>query len=157
MTQAFGRAAGVGGAGGERSQLKMISDSVVFMRTGVLAFLLLAFSLGPGSNAWAQSRRVPAEWEPQEALWLQWPGPFEQTYVTAYAEITKVVAQYQPIRILHHTNRIKTKARSAIADAGGVIFLPTAQRAKPTLAAGPSLSRHRAVARRKGASAPSGR
>ena len=89
------------------------------MRTGGLAFLLLAFSLGPGSNAWAQSRRVPAEWEPQEALWLQWPGPFEQTYVTAYAEITKVVAQYQPIRILHHTTRIKTKARTAITDAGG--------------------------------------
>jgi agmatine deiminase len=97
----------------------MISDSVVFMRAGVSTFLLFALLLGPGSNAWAQSRRVPAEWEPQEALWLQWPGPFEQTYVTAYAKITNVVAQYQPIRILHHNNAIKTQARNAIAAAGG--------------------------------------
>ena len=101
----------------------MISDSVVFMRAGVSTFLLFALLLGPGSNAWAQSRRVPAEWEPQEALWLQWPGPFEQTYVTAYAKITNVVAQYQPIRILHHNNAIKTQARNAIAAAGGQILV----------------------------------
>ena len=25
-------------------------------------------------------RRVPAEWEPQEAIWLQWPGEWEKTY-----------------------------------------------------------------------------
>ncbi len=29
-------------------------------------------------------------------LWLQWPGPFEQTYVPVYAQITNVVVQYQP-------------------------------------------------------------
>jgi agmatine deiminase len=64
-------------------------------------------------------KRVPAEWETHEALWVQWPGPFEQTYVPAYAEITNVVAQYQPIKILHDTNSIRVKARDAITAAGG--------------------------------------
>jgi agmatine deiminase len=64
-------------------------------------------------------RRVPAEFEPQEALWLQWPGPFEQTYVPAYAEITKVVLQYQPLHILYDKNSIRNQARNAISGAGG--------------------------------------
>ena len=25
-------------------------------------------------------KRVPAEWEPQEATWLQWPGRWEKNY-----------------------------------------------------------------------------
>jgi agmatine deiminase len=78
----------------------------------VLASASAAFALPP-------VRRVPAEWEPQEALWLQWPGPFEQTYVPAYAQITNVVVQYQPLHILHNTNAIKNQARNAISNAGG--------------------------------------
>jgi agmatine deiminase len=64
-------------------------------------------------------RRVPAEWEPQGALWLQWPGAFEQTYVPAYAAITNVVVQYQPLHILYDRNSIKNQARTAITSAGG--------------------------------------
>jgi agmatine deiminase len=64
-------------------------------------------------------RRVPAEWEPQAALWLQWPGNFEKDYEPAYAEITNVVVQYQPIKILHDGNQIRNHARSAITSAGG--------------------------------------
>jgi agmatine deiminase len=63
--------------------------------------------------------RVPAEWEPQEALWLQWPGPWEKTYEPAYAEITKVVVRYQPLKIIHGSNEIKNQARAAITAAGG--------------------------------------
>ena len=40
-------------------------------------------------------RRVPAEFEPQEAIWLQWPGRWEKTYEPAYAEITNVIVLYQ--------------------------------------------------------------
>jgi hypothetical protein len=60
------------------------------------SFVLLVWWLADASMASAQVRRVPAEWEPQEALWLQWPGPYEQTYVSAYAAITNVVVNYQP-------------------------------------------------------------
>ena len=79
------------------------------------ALLTVALSLGGATPASAQSRRVPAEWEPQEALWLQWPGRFEQTYVPAFAEISKLVAQHQAVRILHHNVNIRGQARRAIA------------------------------------------
>jgi agmatine deiminase len=65
------------------------------------------------------ARRVPAEWEPQEAIWLQWPGPFEQTYVPAYAAISNVIVQYQRLHILYDTNAIRNQARNAITNAGG--------------------------------------
>lgn len=51
--------------------------------------------------------------------WFERIGRFEQTYVTAYAEIANVVVQYQPLRILHHNNNIKNQARAAITAAGG--------------------------------------
>jgi agmatine deiminase len=64
-------------------------------------------------------RRVPAEFEPQEAIWLQWPGRFEKTYEPAYAAISNVIAQYQSLRILYDTNAIRNQARAAISNAGG--------------------------------------
>jgi len=81
-----------------------------------LATLLV---LGTMSMAAAQDQRVPAEWEPQEALWLQWPGPFEKDYEVAYAHISNVVVQYQPLHILYNSNPIRNQARNAIAAAGG--------------------------------------
>ena len=27
-----------------------------------------------------KTKRVPAEWEPQEAIWMQWPGYWEKDY-----------------------------------------------------------------------------
>jgi agmatine deiminase len=83
----------------------------------VLVWLLVAeaASAAPGQPV----RRIPAEFEPQEALWLQWPGAFEQTYVPAYAEITNVVVQYQPLHILYDKNSIRNQARNAISAAGG--------------------------------------
>ena len=64
-------------------------------------------------------RRVPAEFEPQEAIWLQWPGRFEKTYEPAYAEISNVIVQYQKLHILYNTNAIRNQARAAISEAGG--------------------------------------
>lgn len=64
-------------------------------------------------------RRVPAEFEPQAALWLQWPGRFEKTYEPAYAQISNVVVQYQPVHILTDSTRIRNEARAAITSAGG--------------------------------------
>jgi agmatine deiminase len=88
----------------------------------VLSLLVLAFApLGDSADAVPGEpvRRVPAEFEPQEALWLQWPGSFEQDYVPAYAAITNVVVQYQPLHILYDRNSIRNQARNAITAAGG--------------------------------------
>ncbi|MCP4046883.1 MAG: agmatine deiminase family protein [Gammaproteobacteria bacterium] len=63
--------------------------------------------------------RVPAEWEVQEAIWLQWPGSFEQTYEPAFAQMSEVISRYQKLHILVNNNAIETRARAAIVTAGG--------------------------------------
>ena len=65
------------------------------------------------------TKRVPAEWEPQEALWLQWPGRYEKTYEPAFANMTNVIVEYQKLHILHHSDKVKEQAREAITQAGG--------------------------------------
>jgi agmatine deiminase len=85
-----------------------------------VCLLSAVIGLGFASAAIAQPvRRVPAEFEPQEAAWLQWPGPFEKTYEPAYAQISNVIAQYQTLHILYDTNAIRNQARNAISSAGG--------------------------------------
>ena len=60
----------------------MVSASARFL----LSCLIVLLSAG---EAFKQPiRRVPAEFEPQEAIWLQWPGRFEKTYEPAYAQIS---------------------------------------------------------------------
>ena len=67
----------------------------------------------------ATAKRVPAEWEPQAATWLQWPGRYEKSYETAFAKMAKVIVEYQPLHILHNSNTIRDQARAAIVNVGG--------------------------------------
>ena len=39
--------------------------------------------------------RVPAEWEPQEAIWMQWPGYWEKDYEVTFAKIADIISNYQ--------------------------------------------------------------
>ena len=64
-------------------------------------------------------KRVPAEWEPQAATWLQWPGRYEKAYETAFAKMASVIVEYQPLHILHNSNPIRDQSRAAIAKVGG--------------------------------------
>ena len=82
---------------------------------GCLALLGFAST----ASAVPSVRRVPAEFEPQEAIWLQWPGRFEKTYEPAYAQISNVIIQYEELHILYDTNTIRNQARTAITNAGG--------------------------------------
>lgn len=65
------------------------------------------------------ARRVPAEWEPQEAIWLQWPGRWEKGHETAFARISNVIVHYETLHILHASSTIKDEARAAISREGG--------------------------------------
>ena len=76
----------------------------------VLTLLFAATSLTTAEAA----RRVPAEWEPQAAVWLQWPGPYERMYQPAFAQIAVLIPRYQPLHILYNSKRDKTQARNAI-------------------------------------------
>ena len=48
--------------------------------------------------------RVPAEWEPQEAMWLQWSQFFESTYEPAFAPIVTTILGYEDVHILVHNH-----------------------------------------------------
>ncbi len=63
-------------------------------------------------------KRVPAEWEPQAATWLQWPGRWERTYEPSFARISEVISRYQPLHILVDSKRTMKRARRAIAGIG---------------------------------------
>ncbi|MBW2391424.1 MAG: agmatine deiminase family protein, partial [Deltaproteobacteria bacterium] len=90
------------------------------LHTSALMLGLLFGVVGSTSLALAQPiRRIPAEFEPHAAIWLQWPGRFEKMYEPAFAEISNVIVQYEKLHILHATNRVRNQARSAITAAGG--------------------------------------
>ncbi len=89
----------------------------------ILALLLLAFLLGltwfMQADDQAADRRVPAEWEPQAATWLQWPGSWERMYEKAFARFSAIISRYQKLHILYATEITLTRARQALSEAGG--------------------------------------
>jgi agmatine/peptidylarginine deiminase len=48
-----------------------------------------------------ERKRVPAEWEPQEAVWLQWPGFYERIFQPAFAKMSIIISRYQKLNILY--------------------------------------------------------
>lgn len=69
--------------------------------------------------------RWPAEWEPQEAVWLAWPASSLdwpgrlQGVRFAFADMVRRLAPGQEVRILAHSTAIEQDARKRIADVGG--------------------------------------
>ena len=86
-----------------------------------MASLLLA--CGPNQSVQNSSdvrspaeRRVPAEWEPQSAIWLQWPAEWEGSHVeAAFVNIVSVLIQYETVQLVVNTETHRTKAKEALA------------------------------------------
>ena len=86
----------------------------------VLLAVMMTMTFVDAKPASAESsKRVPAEWEEQEAIWLQWPGRWEKTYEPAFAEMSKIISSYQKLHILYDSPAIMNDARTAITRAGG--------------------------------------
>ncbi len=66
----------------------------------------------------ATLRRVPAEWEPQEAIWLQWPGPWEKTYEEAFAAFSCIIIQYETLHVLYQSPQVLSDAKTSLLKAG---------------------------------------
>ncbi len=90
----------------------------VFVLFAAILFLAGALVLSTRTLA-VTEKRIPAEWEPQEAIWLQWPGPWERAYEPAFAKFSTIIAGYQKLHILYGNNKIREKARKALEAAGG--------------------------------------
>ncbi len=69
-------------------------------------------------------RRVPAEWEPQQATWLQWPGPYERVFEPAFAKMSAIITRYQNLHILVDDDTICDRAQVAISNAGADPYHP---------------------------------
>ena len=64
------------------------------------------------------AKRVPAEWEPQEAIWLQWPGYWEKDFEQTIAKISAVISHYQTLHILYGSEKIFAEAKKALTIVG---------------------------------------
>ena len=69
-----------------------------------------------------EARRMPAEWEPQAAVWLQWPQPFDgEEMEQAFVSITEVLARYETVRILAGSEGTERRGREALSHVEGDI------------------------------------
>ena len=95
--------------------------SNVFRLRLLRALLPIAIVMSAGTDHTMADpvRRVPAEWEPQEAIWLQWPGRWEKSHETALARVSNVIVRYETLHILHASAKIMADARAAISREGG--------------------------------------
>jgi len=82
-----------------------------------ITLLISVISTNSQANeATNKTKRVPAEWEPQEAIWMQWPGYWEKDYEMTFAKITNIVSSYEKIHILYHSDQIYLDAQKALRD-----------------------------------------
>jgi agmatine deiminase len=67
---------------------------------------------------WVSKARVPAEWEPHEATWMQWPRPIEYSYRPAFAEIINKLQNYEPVELVCNSPNASTQAQTYLSNAG---------------------------------------
>ena len=106
--------------------IALVSVIYVWHRTArVLANAVSALAICAIMNVSANqaiavnSKRVPAEWEPQESVWLQWPSEFERVFQPAFAQMSAIISRYQKLNIVYHSRADLAQATKAIAAAGG--------------------------------------
>jgi len=76
------------------------------------------------------TRRMPAEWEPQEAVWMQWPAEWEGRRVAdSFVSIIEVVAEYEDVHLLvpdsWEHDRAASKLSHVSADRLTIHVVPT--------------------------------
>ena len=93
------------------------------MKSKICIFITLFLFLTLGINVHSTEtnnslKRVPAEWEPQEAIWIQWPGYWEKEYESTFAKISAIISRYEKLHILYNSEKIYLEARKAINNIG---------------------------------------
>ncbi len=63
-----------------------------------------------------KNARVPAEWEAHEAIWMQWPNEHDDGMRPAFAEIIKIIKQYEPVHLIANTEAEKAEAIKFLID-----------------------------------------
>ena len=63
--------------------------------------------------------RVPAEWETQDAVWLQWPLQFEHWMRSEIAETISTIQNYESVHLIVQNQNHLTQAQNQIQNQGG--------------------------------------
>ncbi len=64
--------------------------------------------------------RVPAEWEPQAAVWMQWPRSYERADEPDFGRMVAALLRFEDVHILVHDARTRDSAEASLADDGGL-------------------------------------
>ena len=97
---------------------KLISYIIFLTSMFACNFVLIAEPMFNKNSSKTSLKRVPAEWEPQEAIWLQWPGRWEKDYEKAIAKISDIISRYQTLHILYGSDKIFEEAKNAFLSVG---------------------------------------
>ncbi len=73
---------------------------------------------GPTSSIVGKENRVPAEWGPHAATWMQWPNQWESVMRPAFADIIDIVQDYEPVHLLAGSESEKTEAEEFLSEHG---------------------------------------
>lgn len=67
-------------------------------------------------------RRTPAEWEPQAAVWLQWPQAYEGARIQdSFVAIVEVLAPRENVHLVANNAATERRGRAALAHVSGSI------------------------------------
>mgnify|MGYP003323543320 FL=1 len=92
---------------------------IIFLTSILPCNIVLSSEVMIDKNSFKSSlKRVPAEWEQQEATWLQWPGRWEKDYEDTIAKISDLISRYQTLYILYGSDQILEEAKDAILRIG---------------------------------------
>ncbi|MCK5076854.1 MAG: agmatine deiminase family protein, partial [Calditrichia bacterium] len=80
--------------------------------------IMLILSVFYPSAVDAQTRRIPAEWEPQKSTWMQWPRASEASNRDNFSGIIDALQEYEHIDILVASESEKTAAQNFLAGNG---------------------------------------
>lgn len=91
------------------------------LKIPALAFFFLAMTdaTHPGTAQSSESIRVPAEWEHQEAIWIQWPGRYEKDLEPVFSRLAMIIPRYQKLHVIHDSEQTRKEAMSTIRISGG--------------------------------------
>ena len=63
-----------------------------------------------------KGKRVPAEFEPKEAIWMQWPSYWEKDYEKTFAKMADIICRYGKLHILYHSDQVYEDAQKVISE-----------------------------------------
>ena len=80
----------------QANYLKLLNGNKLKSKIWIVLITLLVSVMNiniQANEAKYKTKRVPAEWEPQEAIWMQWPGYWEKDYELTFAKMDDIISR----------------------------------------------------------------